>query len=72
MKRGFMSAEIKHFFDPQSSTLTYVVYDPASRDAVVIDPVWDFDAASEVTGSCHGSLGNKIGLRPTCWFKPSL
>jgi glyoxylase-like metal-dependent hydrolase (beta-lactamase superfamily II) len=41
-----MSAEIQHFFDPQSSTLTYVVFDPASGDAVVIDPVWDFDAAS--------------------------
>lgn len=42
-----MAAEIKHFFDPQSSTLTYVVFDPGTRDAVVIDPVWDFDAASE-------------------------
>jgi glyoxylase-like metal-dependent hydrolase (beta-lactamase superfamily II) len=41
-----MSAEIQHFFDPQSSTLTYVVSDSKSRDAVVIDPVWDFDAAS--------------------------
>lgn len=26
----------------------------------------------EVTGSCHGSTGQKIGLRPRCWFKPSL
>lgn len=26
--------------------------------------------ASEVTGTCHASLGHKIGLRPTCWFKP--
>lgn len=24
---------------------------------------------SEVAGTCHGSLGHKIGLRPTCWFK---
>ena len=28
--------------------------------------------ASEVTGTCHGSLGHKIGLRPTCWFKPKV
>ncbi len=27
---------------------------------------------SEVTGTCHGSLGNKMGLRPLCWFKPSV
>jgi hypothetical protein len=26
----------------------------------------------EVTGSCHGSGGQKIGLRPRCWFKPSV
>lgn len=24
---------------------------------------------SEVAGVCHGSLGHKIGLRPSCWFK---
>ena len=30
-------------FDPQTSTLTYVAYDPQTRDAVVIDPVWDYD-----------------------------
>ncbi len=24
---------------------------------------------SEVAGTCHGSLGHKMGLRPTCWFK---
>lgn len=26
--------------------LTYVVHDPSTKDAVIIDPVWDFDAAS--------------------------
>jgi hypothetical protein len=30
------------------------------------------DAKSEVTGTCHGSTGYTIGLRPLCWFKPSL
>ena len=38
--------QIEHFFDRVSSTLTYLVFDPVTRDAVVIDPVMDFDAAS--------------------------
>lgn len=24
----------------------------------------------EVEGTCHGSLGHEVGLRPLCWFKP--
>jgi glyoxylase-like metal-dependent hydrolase (beta-lactamase superfamily II) len=35
--------EIKAFFDPETWTLTYVVWDTDTRDAVVIDPVLDFD-----------------------------
>ena len=35
---------VESFFDPATSTLTYLVYDADSRDAVVIDPVLDFDA----------------------------
>ncbi|WP_041577282.1 MBL fold metallo-hydrolase [Bdellovibrio bacteriovorus] len=41
-----MKLQIQHFFDAGTSTLTYVVFDQDTRDAVVIDPVWDFDAAS--------------------------
>jgi glyoxylase-like metal-dependent hydrolase (beta-lactamase superfamily II) len=41
--------EIKALFDDRTSTLTYIVYDPDSRDAVVIDPVLDYDAASGAT-----------------------
>jgi glyoxylase-like metal-dependent hydrolase (beta-lactamase superfamily II) len=37
---------VKEFFDRKTSTLTYVVYRKDSKDAVVIDPVWNFDAAS--------------------------
>lgn len=37
---------IRHFFDPRTWTLTYVVWDDASRDAVILDPVLDFDPAS--------------------------
>ena len=33
--------EIEAFFDDRTSTLTYLIYDSATRDAVVIDPVLD-------------------------------
>jgi hypothetical protein len=26
----------------------------------------------EVSGTCHGSTGQSVGLRPRCWFKPSV
>lgn len=35
--------DIKAFYDDRTSTLTYVVFDAASGDAVVIDPVLDYD-----------------------------
>lgn len=35
--------EIKPFFDERTSTMTYTVYDPDSKDAVVIDPVLDYE-----------------------------
>lgn len=41
-----MKTEIKAFFDQHTYTLTYVVHDPATMDAVVIDPVLDYDPAS--------------------------
>lgn len=41
---------IEAFFDGGTYTLTYVVYDEETGDAVVIDPVLDYDAAaSKVT-----------------------
>jgi len=45
-----MKPDIKALFDKATWTLTYVIYDPATHDAVVIDPVWDYDpAASRVS-----------------------
>jgi glyoxylase-like metal-dependent hydrolase (beta-lactamase superfamily II) len=41
-----MSTEIETFYDERTNTLTFVVHDPATRDAVVIDPVLDYDPAS--------------------------
>jgi glyoxylase-like metal-dependent hydrolase (beta-lactamase superfamily II) len=44
-----MHAQVRAFFDPATWTLTYVVFDAASRDAVVIDPVLDYDPAASRT-----------------------
>ncbi|MBX3192379.1 MAG: MBL fold metallo-hydrolase [Labilithrix sp.] len=41
----------RSFYDPATSTLTYVVFDPDSRDAVVIDPVLDYDPLSSSTST---------------------
>lgn len=35
--------QIESFFDPRTSSLTHLVFDPATRDAVVIDPVLDYE-----------------------------
>ncbi len=37
---------IEPFFDPRTWTVTFVVYDADTQDAVVIDPVLDFEPAS--------------------------
>lgn len=39
------------FFDPKTFTVTYVVWDHATRRAAVIDPVLDFDFKSGHTGT---------------------
>ena len=38
-----MKPEIQPFFDEQTFTITYLVSDPTTRRAVIIDPVLDFD-----------------------------
>ena len=42
---------IQAFFDRDTFTLTYVVFDPVSRDAVVIDPVLDYDVLASRTST---------------------
>lgn len=41
-----MDKSIKTFFDAQTSTLTYIVYDVASKDAIIVDPVLNYDPNS--------------------------
>ncbi|MEM9194576.1 MAG: MBL fold metallo-hydrolase [Myxococcota bacterium] len=59
--------KIRAFFDAPTSTLTYLVFDEASRAAVVIDPVLDYDpAASRVSYRSVDELSKAIdneGLR---------
>ena len=38
--------EVSAFFDPSTSTLSYLVVDPASSCAAIVDPVWDYCAQS--------------------------
>lgn len=41
--------QIKAFFDKNTWTLTYVLWDEKTRDAIVIDPVMDYDPAASKT-----------------------
>ena len=43
--------DVKAFFDEATFTVTYVVSDPETRKAAVIDPVLDFDPASGRTAT---------------------
>ena len=40
------SPEIRPFFDEPTNTVSYLVFDPATRQAAVIDPVLDYDPAT--------------------------
>ena len=47
------SPEIKAFFDADTYTVSYVVSDPETRRAAIIDSVLDFDSASGRTSTPH-------------------
>ena len=46
-----MKPTVKEFFDKATWTLTYVVYDQSTKDAVILDPVWDYDPAASKMSS---------------------
>lgn len=46
-----MKPSVKEFFDKATWTLTYVVYDKDTKDAVILDPVWDYDPAASMMTS---------------------
>lgn len=43
-----VSPFIEAFFDEATNTISYLVADPVTRSAAVIDPVLDFDLASGI------------------------
>ena len=45
--------EVKAFFDSDSNTVSYVVTDPATKKAAIIDSVLDFDYASGTVAYDH-------------------
>lgn len=51
-----MSASIQHFFDPATSTYSYVVADHSTGRCAIVDPVLDYDAAA-------GRIGNASARR---------
>ncbi len=61
-----MQPEVKSFFDPATHTVSYVVSDPASGEAAIVDSVLDFDQASgsTVTDSADAIIAfvNDAGL----------
>jgi glyoxylase-like metal-dependent hydrolase (beta-lactamase superfamily II) len=52
-----MRADVLPFFDDDSSTWTYLVSDPTTRRAAIIDPVLDFDSKS---GNTDTSSARKL------------
>ena len=59
--------QIKAFFDDKTSTVTYLVWDPATRAAAIIDPVLDYEphAARLTTDSVDAVLdaADELGLK---------
>jgi glyoxylase-like metal-dependent hydrolase (beta-lactamase superfamily II) len=52
-----IQAETQAFFDPATHTVTYVLWDKASRHAAVIDPVLDYDFKS---GHTHTESAERV------------
>jgi len=65
-----LSPEIRAFFDEPTNTVSYLVWDPATLDGAVIDPVLNFDHRSgeatvesaDALLAAAKELGVKIGL----------
>ncbi|MEK7355631.1 MAG: MBL fold metallo-hydrolase, partial [Bdellovibrionota bacterium] len=56
--------QVQEFFESCTSTLTYLVLDPTTRDAVVIDPLLDYDpAASKVSETSVEKVLNEVASR---------
>lgn len=45
------SPEVRGFYHEPTSTFSYVVWDPATRSAAIVDPVLDYDGSAGRTGT---------------------
>ena len=52
--------KIQEFYDPSTFTLTYVVFDEATHDAVVIDPVLDYEPGASQTGTASADAVSRF------------
>jgi glyoxylase-like metal-dependent hydrolase (beta-lactamase superfamily II) len=48
--------DVKSFFDESTNTISHIVFDASSKDAVIIDPVLAYDAASGRTDSAPADI----------------
>lgn len=48
---GGVRPQVQSFFDPSTASVTHILFDEATRTAMIVDPVLDFDAASARTSS---------------------
>lgn len=49
-------SKVKAWFDPRTSSVQYVVADPATKGCAIIDPVLDFDEKSGATGTMNADV----------------
>lgn len=56
IKAASKAPEVKAFFDNDSNTVSYVVIDPATKKAAIIDSVMDFDYASGTISYDHADM----------------
>ena len=56
IKAASKAPEVKAFFDNDSNTVSYVLTDPATKKAAIIDSVMDFDYASGTISYDHADM----------------
>jgi len=56
IKAASKAPKVKAFFDNDSNTISYVVTDPATKKAAIIDSVMDFDYASGTISYDHADM----------------
>jgi len=49
--RGPRSPQVTGFYDPDTGSIQYLVADPGSKKAAIIDPVWNFDERNARTAT---------------------